>query len=127
VLTAARVVPRTVLDLDAARGPSDDSIARAVIRRLVADFLLAKVTPTNAAQIWCYYGSYDMVALAQLFGRMIDLPKGIPMYCMDLKQLSVEVGSPEHPKQINQEHDALDDARWNKQLFEFLRTTRTPC
>jgi hypothetical protein len=33
-----------------------------------------------------YYCDYDWVLLCSLFGRMIDLPKGFPMYCIDLKQ-----------------------------------------
>jgi hypothetical protein len=58
-------------------------------------------------------------ALCQLFGRMIDLPKGLPMFCMDLKQLSVMVGSPKHPEMNGHEHSALDDARWNRDLYNF--------
>lgn len=73
---------------------------------------------------------------------MIDLPKGFPMYCIDLKQTldekinnyHVKVGTikkdfnstlndiksfDSYPKQTN-EHHALADARWNKQLYEFL-------
>ena len=33
-----------------------------------------------------YYSDYDWVVFCWLFGRMIDLPKGFPMYCIDLKQ-----------------------------------------
>lgn len=33
-----------------------------------------------------YYSAYDHVALCWLFGKMIDLPKGFPMYTIDLKQ-----------------------------------------
>jgi hypothetical protein len=32
------------------------------------------------------------------------------------------VGNPEHPKQERGEHNALDDARWNKQLYDYLRS-----
>lgn len=34
-----------------------------------------------------YYGSYDYVVFCWLFGKMIDLPKGFPMYSKDLKQV----------------------------------------
>jgi hypothetical protein len=71
-------------------------------------------------QLWAYYADYDWVALCQLFGLMIDLPKGFPMYCMDLKQWSVMLGDPDHPKQASGEHDALADARWNRELYRFL-------
>ena len=63
-------------------------------------------------EVWGYYSDYDWVVICQLFGTMMDLPKHFPRFCMDLKQLSVDVGSPEHPKQASGEHDALADARW---------------
>lgn len=69
---------------------------------------------------WAYYADYDWVALCQLFGTMMDLPKNFPKYCMDLKQLSVMKGSPQHPEQEGGEHHALADARWNLQLYRFL-------
>jgi hypothetical protein len=51
---------------------------------------------------------------------MMDLPGHFPMFCMDLKQLSVMVGNPVHPEQTGTEHNALEDARWNKELYNFL-------
>lgn len=38
-------------------------------------------------QFYAYYADYDWVVFCWLFGRMIDLPKGFPMYCRDLKQM----------------------------------------
>lgn len=37
-------------------------------------------------EFYAYYADYDWVAFCWLFGRMIDLPNGFPMYCIDLKQ-----------------------------------------
>lgn len=37
-------------------------------------------------QFYGYYSAYDHVALCWLFGKMIDLPTGFPMYTIDLKQ-----------------------------------------
>jgi len=71
-------------------------------------------------EFWGYYSDYDWVALCQLFGTMMDLPETFPKFCMDLKQLSVMKGSPKHPKQIGTEHNALEDARWNKDLYDYL-------
>lgn len=34
-----------------------------------------------------YFCDYDWVLFCSLFGRMIDLPKGFPIYCRDLKQM----------------------------------------
>ncbi len=33
-----------------------------------------------------YFADYDWVVFCSLFGTMMDLPKGFPMYCRDLKQ-----------------------------------------
>ena len=42
------------------------------------------------------------------------------MYCRDLKQLCDSLGNPKLPDQTSTEHNALNDARWNKQAYEFL-------
>lgn len=68
-----------------------------------------------------YYADYDWVVFCHLFGRMIDLPPDFPMYCRDLKQVMDERGLTNEwkkdncPDQLN-EHNALVDARWNRQL-----------
>jgi hypothetical protein len=71
-------------------------------------------------EFWAYYADYDWVALCQLYGRMIDLPKGWPMFCRDIKQRCVELGNPRLPEQAEAEHNALADAKWNKLAFDFL-------
>jgi hypothetical protein len=73
-------------------------------------------------EFWGYYADYDWVVTAQMFGTMMDLPKGWPMYCHDLKQWCDQLGNPELPKQTSTEHNALADARWNKLAWEFLAT-----
>jgi hypothetical protein len=72
-------------------------------------------------EFWAYYADYDWVALCQLFGTMMNLPDGWPMFCRDLKQLSVDVGSPRHPPNPADEHNALVDARWNRDLYAYLK------
>lgn len=71
-------------------------------------------------EFWAYYADYDWVALCQLYGRMIDLPETWPKFCRDLRQFREEIGDPELPEQISLEHMALDDALWNKDVFDFL-------
>jgi hypothetical protein len=71
-------------------------------------------------EIWAYYADYDWVALCQLFGTMMNLPKGWPMYCRDVKQLCDSRGNPKLPEQKSQEHNALADAIWTKEAWEFL-------
>ena len=95
-----------------------------------------------------YYSDYDWVVFCWLFGKMNNLPKGFPMYCIDLKQILDErakrwLGNipqqscvfcddfdskldsikscKDYPKQAN-EHNALADAKWNFELYKFLKT-----
>lgn len=69
------------------------------------------------SEVWGYY--YDHVAIAQMYGHRHGLRQ---MYMLDLKQLSWMLGNPKHPEQKSGEHNALADARWNQELFAFLRT-----
>lgn len=101
-------------------------------------------------QFYGYYSDYDWVLFCSLFGTMMQLPKGFPMYCRDLKQtldekvaglknsdlLShfhqdkeltfeekldlVKTKNPKYPDVGDNAHLAIEDARWNKRLYEFL-------
>lgn len=93
--------------------------ARATIARDILSF--SGLPRGEKPEFWAYYADYDWVVLCQLYGRMIDLPKGYPMFCRDIKQWCVELGNPKLPDQPEGEHDALADARWNKSAWEFLR------
>jgi len=95
----------------------DRSIAKS--RRRIRDEIHAfiLVPGMDKPEIWAYYADYDWVAFCQLFGRMVDLPKGFPRFCRDVKQLSVDVGVPELPKQISTSHHALSDARWTREAY----------
>lgn len=75
-------------------------------------------------EIWAYYSSYDWVVLCQLYGKMIDLPKGWPMFCMDLKQLLMMNGNPKIKKQGEGEHNALSDAKWVYQTYMSLNLNK---
>ena len=113
---------------------------------------IEEVKTTNV-QFYGYYCDYDWVAFCWLFGKMIDLPKHFPMYCVDLKQMLdvrykdgyyymnyipvddtypsiIKSGRidkvekhPDYPKQTN-EHSAIHDARWNFELYKFLTDTQ---
>lgn len=87
-----------------------------LIAREVAAFILAEPDP----QLWAWYGAYDHVALCQLWGRMIDLPQGVPMWTNDLKQEAERLGNPRVPQQKSGEHNALEDARHNREIAAFL-------
>lgn len=83
-------------------------------------------------QFYGYYCDYDWVCFCWFFGKMIDLPSGMPMYCRDLKQTLDETAEEfgltledvkadeKYPKQKN-EHNAFADAEWNFELYQFLK------
>ncbi|MFF9844635.1 3'-5' exoribonuclease domain-containing protein [Streptomyces sp. NPDC013740] len=84
----------------------------AEVRRFIQD--------TPSAQLWAWYGAYDHVVLAQLFGRMIDLPNGVPMMTCDIQQEAERLGNPQMPEQPAGVHNALADARHNRVRAQFL-------
>lgn len=75
---------------------------------------------TPDPELWAWYGAYDHVALAQLWGPMINLPEGVPMYTNDLKQEVMRLGNPRLPEQSAGHHNALEDARQVKRWWELL-------
>lgn len=72
-------------------------------------------------EFWAYYADYDWVALCQLFGTMMHLPDGWPMYCRDIKQVCDTMGNPTLPVSRGQEHNALADAIHAQDMWSFLR------
>jgi len=75
-------------------------------------------------QFYGYYCDYDWVVFCWLFGKMINLPKGFPMFAFDIQQQIEEykIDKEQLLKEVPQIscHNALQDARWTKQLYEFL-------
>tara|TARA_R100000781_G_scaffold115008_1_gene88412 strand:- start:786 stop:1595 length:810 start_codon:yes stop_codon:yes gene_type:complete len=105
-----------------------------------SDLEVTNCADSEKPEFYAYYADYDWVAFCWLFGKMIDLPKGFPMYCRDLKQELDRVGNDkklttetldswldlvkkrkDYPKQTN-EHNAIADARWNHELYKFLNS-----
>jgi hypothetical protein len=97
---------------------------RRITRERIKQDLLEFVG-NDKPEFWGYYADYDWVVFCWLFGTMIELPEGWPMYCRDIKQWCDELGNPILPKQNNKEHHALDDAMWNKIAWEFLNNIKS--
>ena len=81
------------------------------IRRFIGD---------DKPEFWGYYADYDWVVTCWLFGSMVNLPSGWPMYCRDIKQVCDERGNPKLPRTDVDEHHALVDARWNRATLAWL-------
>lgn len=96
-------------------------------RSMIAEEILMFVG--EKPEFWAYYADYDWVTLCQLYGRMIEIPRGWPMYCRDIKQLCDSLGNPKLKKMESGEHNALADARWNREKYEWLKGLRgsEPC
>jgi hypothetical protein len=89
-------------------------------RQEIADRVRRFIQDTPDAQLWAWYGAYDHVVLAQLFGTMVDLPNGIPMWTNDIQQEAARLGNPQMPEQPHGVHNALEDARHNLVRAQFL-------
>jgi hypothetical protein len=89
-------------------------------RKRIADDVRAFIQATPDVELWAWYGAYDHVALCQLWGSMIDLPEGVPMFTHDLKQECDRVGNPPMPQQAEGLHNALADARHVKVMAESI-------
>lgn len=84
--------------------------SRASIRDGVLDFLTAG---PGDIELWAWVAAYDHVALCQLWGPMTALPRSMPRFTRELKQLWDEQGRPHLPAAPADAHDALADARHN--------------
>lgn len=88
------------------------------IRNAVREFVQASAP----VELWGYYSAYDHVLLAQLYGRMIDLPPGFPMWTNDVQQLAaeLELEGMLPAQDASKAHNALEDARWTAEAHTFL-------
>ena len=100
----------TILNFNKAIGMPRDEIATELKKFIKVD---------DSLEFWAYYGDYDWVVFCWIFGTMIELPKGYPIFCMDLKQSLVESGKDKIPDPVD-EHNALADAKWNRDLYKHI-------
>ncbi|WP_406145090.1 3'-5' exoribonuclease domain-containing protein [Streptomyces anulatus] len=91
-------------------------------RKRIAAEVAAFIQATDDVELWANYGAYDHVALAQLWGPMIALPEGVPMFTHDIQQEARRLGFnwDDLPKQESGEHNALADARHNQTVRRWL-------
>lgn len=75
-------------------------------------------------EFYAYFCSYDWVVFCWIFGTMMELPKGFPMYCRDIKDRMKTFGVhkvdlPEQDEDTH--HNALADAKWNKAAYAVIQ------
>lgn len=107
-------------------------VPRANIREAVSSFIKAKSYATDV-ELWAWYGAYDHVCLAQLWGPMSELPSHVPMWTNDLRQIVQRLEKLngkrlmfELPKQQNGLHNALADARHLNRRYQWLEAHYGP-
>lgn len=89
-------------------------------RRLIASEVRGFIGSFPDPELWAWYGAYDHVALCRLWGPMVDLPSGVPMWTNDLRQECARLGDPTVPPQLSGHHNALADAEHNLDIMRFL-------
>lgn len=96
--------------------------SRATIRDELLQFLVHGGLPT----IYGWFSAYDFLVFCQLWGTMMSLPRQLPHFFVDLRTIMEDrniVGIP-RPKQSGQAHKAIDDARWTKEMHEWILSLR---
>jgi len=117
--------------LDQLPSPADPAWrSRERIRADLEELLLGAGSSTGSTaggedpELWAWYAAYDHVVLCQLWGRMPDLPRRMPRFTRDLRQLWEECGSPPLPRQGEGQHSAIADARHNLARWRALAPYR---
>lgn len=78
-------------------------------------------TTADATRLYAYYGAQDIVRLHSLWdGNWGVMPKAVPRSFVDLREMAVDAGEPRMPKQAHGAHNALEDARHNRTMHQFL-------
>ncbi len=97
--------------------------SRSRIRDDLYTFLTEPLQDEAELELWAWYAAYDHVVLAQLWGAMPALPRDIPRFTKDLRQLWDDRGRPQLPVAEAKRHDALVDARHNLARWRALQST----
>lgn len=106
--------------------PSHPDFKHVKRRSVIAVEVLEFFRGTPDAELRAWYAAFDHVALAWLYGSMIELPAGIPMWTGDLRHDAERLGNPRVPKQIGPEHHALHDARHDRDIHQYLTQYQRP-
>ena len=97
-------------------------LPKSVVAQEVYGFL---TSTREAPELWAWFSAYDHVALAQLWGKMIHLPKPIPMFTNDFRSY-VDFLNPRLKHQLPKQpatglHDALEDAKFLKLRYDWVQ------
>ena len=89
------------------------------------EFIGYSIHKFTDVQFYGYYSDYDWVVFCQLFGTMMDLPNGFPMFAFDIQQQIEEykIDKEQLLKEIPQVncHNALHDSIWNYNAYKWIQ------
>lgn len=107
------------------RSKPNGRLSKVAARKSIEDFLGLPKHPAESGspiQFWAYFAATDWVLFYQIWGGLLELPKGMPHICMDLMQWWILLGRPEgvRPPKPAKAHHALADADWNLSFYKNL-------
>lgn len=89
-------------------------------REDIKDELLQFFYDDPEPEFWAYNGAFDWVGFVWFFGRLLDIPSHWPKRHREIKDLKEQAGNPPLPVQQGVAHLAIDDAKWNMQVYNYL-------
>jgi 3'-5' exoribonuclease-like protein len=103
----------------------DDCLWRT--RAQIRDEIKFFFNPSDGIELWGWCAGYDFVALCQLFGTMMDLPQGWSHYICDFQYVldGRHIPDDQLPQQESGVHNALEDAKHLKKLWESVVINNT--
>lgn len=91
-------------------------------RQKMREEILEFVGEDTIPEWWAWYSCYDHVGLMQLlFGKMTDQKEGWPYMTRDIAELRIQAGMPKMPRQPAGLHNALEDAKFNVERYNYLK------
>lgn len=99
-----------LVDWDEQHDDIDNVVSPGRLRHMVEAFL-----KVDDLELWGWYSAYDHVVLAQTFGTMAEMPKGIPYFTRDVRQ-EIPMTTRVPVQKAGTEHNALADAFWTRDV-----------
>jgi hypothetical protein len=97
----------------------DERKPLSVIRQELLSFISARPNP----EWFAYFSAWDFMLLVRLMGGWNNFPSSWRLYCTDLRAMMDWANVKSLPPQTGQKHNALEDARWNKTLYEWIKSS----
>lgn len=99
-----------------------DFLAYAKPAAQIAEEVAAYFPGDEQPELWANWGKNDLAYLHRLFDNdWSAMPAGLPCLFFDLEVRRRQLGAPKPPVQLDDEHHALADARFNRDFHTHLK------